>query len=129
MKYVILMVDDDKTVLDSLLYQLKDHFGFDYQYESALSADEAQEIIDELYQDGNAVKLIITDWLMPETKGDTFLININKTYPDIKLLMLSGYADDESVEQARQMVPLGGYLRKPWEEQELIGKVKELLEQ
>lgn len=123
------MVDDDKTVLDSLLYQLKDTFGFDYHYEAALSVEEANEILQELKEEGQPVKLIITDWLMPDTKGDSFLIDVHDRFPDTKLLMLSGYADQESVDQARQMVPLGGYIRKPWEEKELIDTVTQLLQQ
>jgi YesN/AraC family two-component response regulator len=127
MKPAILLVDDDKTVLDSLLYQLKTHFGYDYHYEIAASAEEAKEILEELQQNGNDIRLIITDWLMPETKGDSFLVDIHGQYPDTHLLMLSGYADQDSIDRARETVNLAAYIQKPWEEQELVTTVKQLL--
>ena len=43
---VILTVDDDKTVLDSLKSQLKAMFGTRFQYEMAESAHEAWEVIE-----------------------------------------------------------------------------------
>ncbi|CCQ59778.1 two-component response regulator [Crocosphaera watsonii] len=45
-KPVILCVDDEKVILDSLKIQLKKEFQDTYLYEAAESADEALEIIE-----------------------------------------------------------------------------------
>jgi len=47
-KAVILCVDDEVVILNSVKKQLKKAFGDTYSYEIAESADEALEIIEEL---------------------------------------------------------------------------------
>ncbi len=51
-KPVILCVDDEKIILDSLKAQLKGKFGNVYMYEGAENADDAMEVINELNEDG-----------------------------------------------------------------------------
>ena len=47
-KRVILCVDDEKIILDSIKTQLKERYGNTFVYETAESATEALEIIDEI---------------------------------------------------------------------------------
>jgi DNA-binding NtrC family response regulator len=47
----ILCVDDEESILDSLKEQLKRSFGRQFLYETANSAEEALEVIDELVGD------------------------------------------------------------------------------
>lgn len=115
----ILCVDDEKVVLDSLKRQLRRRFGSDYTYEIAESADDAWEVIEELKEDGVKVVVIVSDWLMPGTKGDEFLIKVHEKYPDIVKIMLTGQAEVAAVERARQQANLHRYLHKPWSEEEL----------
>ena len=44
----ILLVDDEKIVLDSLQEQLQSSFGRRFLYEAAENAEEALEVIDEV---------------------------------------------------------------------------------
>lgn len=126
-KETILLIDDEKTVTDSLLNQLRTAFPMKYRYETAANTEEAMEIIDECYEDGETIELIISDWLMPKVKGHRFLMEVTKKYPDIKQIMLSGFADDESVELAKEEANLKAFIKKPWEEEELIETVKKVL--
>jgi DNA-binding NtrC family response regulator len=48
LKPVILCVDDEMVILNSLKIQLKKEFGDTYLYEIAENADEAMEIINEI---------------------------------------------------------------------------------
>ncbi|OAD23176.1 two-component response regulator, partial [Candidatus Thiomargarita nelsonii] len=70
---VILCVDDEEMVLNSLEMQLKEQFGDKYIYELAENAEDALEIIEELDEEGTEVLIIVSDWLMPGIKGDEFL--------------------------------------------------------
>ena len=70
----ILCIDDETIILDSLREQLEKNFGEDFIYETAESAEEAFEIIDELEEDGIEIAIIVCDWLMPGMKGDKFLL-------------------------------------------------------
>lgn len=119
-----LCVDDEKTVLKSLKAQLKKRFGNRYIYEIAESADEAWEIIEELYKDRIEILIIITDWLMPGMKGDEFLIKVYQSFPDIQAIMITGQADDESISRAMKHANLYRCLPKPWDEDELISTIE-----
>lgn len=123
-KSVILLIDDEKTVLDSLVNQLKNAFGYDYAYETASDVEEAWEILEEVTSEGKNVALIISDWLMPKQKGDEFLAEVYQKHPAIAQIMLSGYADDEAIARAHENCNLIAYIRKPWEEEEIVAAVK-----
>lgn len=60
-KPVILCVDDEVVVLNSLKIQLKKEFGDTYLYEVAENADEALEIIEEIKEDDNDILVIVSD--------------------------------------------------------------------
>jgi CheY-like chemotaxis protein len=122
-KKIIMCVDDEKVVLTSLMGQLNNTFGNKYTYESFTSAEEAWEYIDELYSDGLTVDLIICDWLMPRVRGDEFMIRVHKRFPTVQMIMLSGQADQDSVEKAKAEANLFKFMAKPWDKEELMNEV------
>lgn len=115
----ILCVDDEIVILDSLKEQLKRQFGDRFIYEVAESADEAWEVIEELHEDNIKVIAIVSDWLMPGTKGDEFLIQIHQRFPSLVTVMLTGQADEVAIQRAKEQANLHACLYKPWTEQEL----------
>ena len=119
----ILCVDDEKIVLDSLQEQLENTFGDKFQYEIAESVDEAWEVIEDLVSDEYEMVLVISDWLMPRIKGDTFLIDVHRKFPSAVTIMLTGQADPEAVQNAMDNANLYAYIKKPWKEQDLIDRV------
>lgn len=123
-KPIILCVDDESVVLDSLKIQLKNAFRDAYGYEIAESSDEAWEILEELYEDNTHVLVIVSDWLMPGMKGDEFLIKVHQRFPNILKIMLTGQAHIEAVEKAIEQASLYRCLSKPWDSEELITTIK-----
>lgn len=123
-KPVILCVDDEIVVLDSLKTQLKKAFDKEYLYEIAESADEALEIIDELNEDEVDVLVIVSDWLMPGIKGDEFLIRVHQKFPNIVKVLLTGQADEAAIERAKTQANLHRCLFKPWTNEELIETIR-----
>jgi CheY-like chemotaxis protein len=123
-KPVILCVDDEIVVLDSLKTQLKKAFNKDYIYEMAESADEALEIIDELDEEEIDILVIVSDWLMPGIKGDEFLIRVHQKFPKIVKVLLTGQADEEAIERAKTQANLHRCLFKPWTTEELIETIR-----
>ena len=119
-KKAILCVDDEKIILQSLKAQIKKHFGDRYIYEFAESSDEAWEVIEELYEDGVEILIIVSDWLMPNTKGDEFLIKVHQKFPTIVKVMLTGHATEDAIERTREQANLYRCLHKPWDENDLI---------
>ncbi|MEZ7892076.1 MAG: response regulator [Candidatus Wallbacteria bacterium] len=126
-KKAILMVDDDESIVFLLQVTLSEHYKEKYAYETALNANEAMDIIDELAQSGVEVILILSDWLMPGIKGDEFLIKVHEKYPGIKAIMISGYADSESVIKMREKIKLSAFINKPWNVDDLISEVDKCL--
>jgi len=124
-KPVILCVDDEVVILNSLKIQLKKEFGDVYLYEVAENADEALEIIEEIQEeDESDILVIVSDWLMPGIKGDEFLIRVHQKYPKIVKVMLTGQADAVAIERVKEQANLHRCLYKPWDGQELVETIK-----
>lgn len=115
----ILCVDDEAPILKALKEQLKRRFGSQYVYEVAQSAAEAWEVIDEFEQEGIKILIIVSDWLMPNMRGDEFLARVHQRFPEIVTVMLTGQADEAAIERARVEANLYACIHKPWSEEEL----------
>jgi len=126
---LLLCLDDEKIVLDSLKEQIKSRFKDEFYIEFAQSSDEAFEIIDEMKDEGIKVLLVISDWLMPGMKGDEFLIELHKLYPKVVKIMLTGQADEEAVERAVEHANLYKCINKPWRKAELVQIIEDALEE
>jgi len=122
---VILCVDDERVILDSLERQLEDAFGDDYLYEFAENAEDALELIDELNEDGLNIIVVVSDWLMPGLKGDEFLVRVHNQFPQTVTILLSGQADEAAIERAKQQANVQRCIYKPWSEEELVETIKQ----
>ncbi|HOJ98041.1 MAG TPA: response regulator [Termitinemataceae bacterium] len=126
-KEAILCVDDEAIIVFAMKQELKRHYGGRFVYETALDAEEALEIIDDLVDQGIEVVVVISDWLMPGMKGDEFLIRVHDKYPQIGLIMVTGQADDGAIERAIQQAKISTCLKKPWRSQDLIAAIDDIL--
>lgn len=122
-KPVILCVDDEPDILQTLKLQLKNEFKDNYFYELAESGDEALELIEDLSEEDRLV-VVVSDWLMPGIKGDELLIRIHQKYPNMVKVMLTGQADAAAVKRAVNEADLYCCLYKPWNREELIATIK-----
>jgi CheY-like chemotaxis protein len=122
---VILCVDDERVILDSLERQLEDAFGDEYLYEFAENGEDALELIDELNEDGLKIIVVVSDWLMPGMKGDEFLVRVHNQFPNTVTVLLSGQADEAAIERAKQEAKIQRCINKPWSEDELVETIKQ----
>jgi len=128
MKKAIICIDDERVILTSLKSQLKRNFGNDFIYEIAENAKEGFDLVEEHTLAGNKILLIISDWLMPEMKGDEFFMELNKKHPDIIKILLTGQATNEAIKRAYNTAGILKCLHKPWEEQYLIDTIQEAMQ-
>ncbi|HBE80998.1 MAG TPA: hypothetical protein DDW65_24900 [Firmicutes bacterium] len=126
-KSLILCVDDEKSILDSLDRQLQDEFGSEFAVELAESVEEAQEIITESLANQIEIPVILADYLMPGCTGDQFLIWTHAKTPDTCNIMLTGQAGLDAVITAINYAGLYRYIAKPWERNDLILTIKEAI--
>lgn len=119
-KPVILCVDDEQTILNSLNTQLERKFGDDFELEFAESAEEALELMDELTEEDLEIAMVITDQIMGGMTGDEFLVEVHENYGKTIKVLLTGQAALESAVNAINHANLYRYLVKPWEESDLL---------
>jgi len=122
-KPIILCVDDEPDILNTLKMQLKKEFKNDYFYELAESGEEALDLLEE-FQEKAQVIVMVSDWLMPGIKGDELLIKVHQKYPKIIKVMLTGQADAAAVQRAVEEADLYCCLYKPWQSKDLIETIK-----
>ena len=127
MRPVIICVDDEKLILDSLKGQLQHKFNSQCNLEIAESAEEALELLDELIEEEVEVPLVISDQIMPGMKGDELLVRINEISPRTNKILLTGQASAEAVGNALNKAKLYRYISKPWEEADLVLTAKEAI--
>ncbi|EQA81913.1 response regulator [Leptospira alstonii] len=122
----ILCVDDEPIILISLVQELKNKLGHEFIFETAQDATEGLEVIDELFSNGTKVALIVSDWLMPITNGDEFLIEVHKKYPDIPSILVTGHIEKGIFDKVQKEAGTFTVLHKPWNSEELLKVVRKL---
>lgn len=116
---VILLVDDEQTILEGLKSQLRRLFGRRFGYETAESAPEAWEVIDELIADEVELVVIVSDWLMPGVRGDEFLTEVRARHAHVVRILLTGQAPPEAIERVLNDALVFKVMQKPWSADEL----------
>lgn len=112
---VALLVDDEKTVLDALRSQIRDLGGRGVRCETAEHVEEAWEVLEELLEDQETIILVVSDWLMPGTRGDAFLADVRIRFPGVIRVMLTGQADPEALHRVESDGIAHLLLTKPWQ--------------
>ncbi|MDV6250818.1 response regulator [Vibrio sp. EA2] len=119
-KYLILCVDDEREVLDSVLQDLapfEEHFTL----EGAESVTEARQVIEDMAEEEVKLALILCDHIMPEQTGISFLIELsqNADAKSARKVLLTGQAGLEDTVEAINHDSLDYYIAKPWKGDEL----------
>ncbi len=88
-----------------------------------LTAPDSDAIKALLSSYSGTIDLLLTDVIMPEISGPELARLVRQTRPEIRVLYMSGYADDEIEDLDRN----AGFLQKPFTPSELTAKVAEVL--
>ncbi|MCU0569149.1 MAG: ATP-binding protein [Oculatellaceae cyanobacterium Prado106] len=118
-KPVVICVDDEPAILESLKVELKRILGEECLVETAEGGAEALELLSELQQDDYEVALVLSDYIMPDIKGDELLKQIHDRSPQTLKIMVTGQADLAAVGNAIRHAKLYRYLPKPWSSEDL----------
>lgn len=129
-KYLILCIDDEREVLDSVLSDLT-MFEQSFDIEGCESVAEAQDLLAQQLEAGQALALILCDHMMPEIQGVDFLIELNQQpcFQTAKKILLTGQAGLEATIEAVNLGGLDCYIAKPWQAGQLQQHVKRHLTQ
>lgn len=117
--YTLLFVDDEQDILDSM----QRSFRRGYKTLTANCGSAALEIISS-----TPVDLIISDQRMPDIGGDAVLKHALLHQPEAIRILLTGYADMESLVRCVNEAKIYQYIAKPWEPEDLRLTVVRALE-
>jgi DNA-binding NtrC family response regulator len=118
----VLIVDDEPLVVKSLEALLA--LVGDYEVLGFTSCRAALEAIRTRPCD-----VAVSDFLMPEMDGVSFLKEVRRQYVEVPLIILTGYADKESAIRAINELGLYQYLEKPWKNDDLLAVIDGALNQ
>ena len=110
----VLLVDDEEMVLNSI----KSFFAIETDY-NLITYTSPLKALEELLQSTRHVDLVVSDYLMPEMDGITFLAKVKEKLPLVPRILLTGYADKENAIKAINNVGLYQYIEKPWDNEDL----------
>jgi ornithine decarboxylase len=122
-KSVIICVDDDINVLETLVRDLESKYP-KYDIEACQSAGEALALRTELVAENIPIALYIVDSRMPEVSGIEFLQQVKDD--DAGKIMLTAYSDIEVAVEGINTKCIDYYLSKPYGD-ELFKRVDDIL--
>ncbi|MFY9745859.1 MAG: FAD-dependent oxidoreductase [Acidobacteriaceae bacterium] len=127
---IILAVDDDASVLEAVVQDLRRKYGQNYRILRAGSGQAALDTCAQLKERGDVVALIVSDQRMPGMTGVELLEKVLDSYPQARRVLLTAYADTEAAIRAINTARIHYYLTKPWDppETRLYPVLDDLLE-
>lgn len=118
----VMVVDDEVMITKTVAMLLK--LRTKNQVVTFNNPKDALSYIDE----DNEVDVIISDFLMPEMNGISFLLEVKNRIPRSESILLTGYADKENAIKSINEVGVYYYLEKPWNNEKLIKIVTNALD-
>jgi response regulator RpfG family c-di-GMP phosphodiesterase len=115
-KHCLLIVDDEPNVCDSVHDLLRREF----RVLKAHSAQEGCRIMQE-----EEVHIVMSDQRMPQITGVELLAKVKSRYPHAVRMLFTGFADLESIIAAINQGHIYGFLKKPWQPEELEAAVRQ----
>ncbi len=119
----ILVIDDESSIRRLLRIMLEQN---DYEVEEAADGDEGLKKIRS-----NPPDLIITDLIMPDKEGIETIMELRRNHPALKIIAMSGGGVIGAREYLKMAKSVGAHhtFEKPFQMNELLKSVKDLLEQ
>jgi thioredoxin reductase (NADPH) len=112
---ILLAVDDDVSVLETVVQDLRRKYGKDYRILRAASGQAALDVSQQLKERGDVVALFLSDQRMPGMTGVDFLEKVIPVFPEAKRVLLTAYTDTEAAIRAINSARIHYYLTKPWD--------------
>jgi PAS domain S-box-containing protein len=118
----VLVVDDDAGVVE-LASEVLERAGHRVAVASGGCA-----ALDRLRADPNGIDVVVLDLAMPDLGGEQVFLALRELRPDLPVILVTGY---DSAHAAKRFAARGldGFLRKPWEPEDLVAAVDHALAQ
>ncbi|MBN2712973.1 MAG: response regulator [Planctomycetes bacterium] len=110
---LVVVVDDEQHVLNALRRELRSG-GYDVE-----TFTNPIDAIQQIRMEKN-VYALITDFNMPAVRGDRFIGQVQKEFPNIPCIVITGLATKDTVVLLRKSVKVARMLPKPWDKELLL---------
>ncbi|HLF57626.1 MAG TPA: PAS domain S-box protein, partial [Thermoanaerobaculia bacterium] len=118
----ILLVEDEPSLRELARRVLE---GAGYRVREAASGSEALALV--AAQPAHAFDLLVTDVVMPGMRGTELARRLARSSPGLLVLLMSGYSE-EDLSDVRELEGRSALLAKPFSNDVLLGKVREVLD-
>jgi DNA-binding response OmpR family regulator len=115
-----LVVDDEYTVRN-VLYLALQHLGYEVTV-----ASSGMEAISKYKSRTEPFGLVLLDMLMPQMSGERTFHELKQIDPSVKVLIISGFAPEESIKAVLDNGGLG-FIQKPFTIDALARRMQEFL--
>ncbi|MFZ4620736.1 MAG: PAS domain S-box protein [Bacteroidota bacterium] len=116
----ILVIDDEASVIE-LLEDVLPEFNF-----NVISASDPLKGIEIYQREHKNISLVVLDYSMPNMDGKTTFMELLKINKDVKVLLCSGYSEEETLSVFGTERP-AGYFQKPYKPKALVQRVAEII--
>ncbi len=118
----ILVVEDEEEVREVAERILQD-FGF-----QTIPAVDGRDALDIMESRGSGMTAILMDLSMPRMGGQEALRQLRQSWPDLPVIMMSGYTEESVAPQFNDAGPgVTAFLQKPFFAEDLIGVLRRVL--
>jgi CheY-like chemotaxis protein len=117
----VLVVDDDEALLE-LAARFLERGGF--RVYTASGGRRAAEIFET---HGNEIEAVVLDVSMPNVGGRETLQLLKRRRPGVRVLLTSGFGETAVAARFSGAVRPAAFLRKPYEPEELVARVRQML--
>lgn len=117
MERTLLLVDDEEDIGAALARLLR---PYGYRILRAKSGPEGLALLAR-----NEAGVVVSDQCMPEMSGVEFLTRVRELYPNTVRIVLSGFADLDTVTEAINRGAIYKFLTKPWDNETLCANILE----
>jgi two-component system cell cycle sensor histidine kinase/response regulator CckA len=115
----ILLAEDEPETRRWIAHDL---ISLGYDVTTAASAEEAEHLLES-----GAFDLLLSDCVLTGANGPELARRLRQRWPGLKVIFMSGYADDGVVEQARA-TPRASFLQKPFFIEHLATELRRMLD-
>ena len=119
----ILIVDDEPSIIKSLMRVLRSDEYASYELLCAEGGAEALQLLQQ-----HSIDLILCDQMMPGMSGVELLKQVRGEYPDLLTLMLTGSNDIHTAMDAINEAGVYKFILKPWNDEDLKLTIRRCLE-
>jgi DNA-binding response OmpR family regulator len=126
-KNVVVVVDDDLTILELLRYQITDAVGSSCDVELATSGSEVDELLNSLILQSREVKVLVTDYFLDDCTGIDIIERVLKLYPNCSTVLLTGQHQRDVERITTTNISPDRYFSKPWNSFELKSHLNNLI--